>query len=155
MQLAAARRPADSHLRQFPSPNFGGILIMSMMPITDNIADILHMTGAITAATLAQFLAPRAFLKHISKIEMTDEASLLFARHWGLLAFVIGALLMYAGSHAEIRQPVVAAALLEKAGLVAFIFRDWRKDYTKGLRVAALFDAACVLAYGLYLLNWA
>jgi hypothetical protein len=128
---------------------------MAMMPVTENIADILHITGAITASTLVQFLVPRAFLRHICKIDISDDASLLFARHWGLLAFVIGGLLIYAGSHAEIRVPVMAAAALEKAGLVIFVFRDWRKDYAKGLRVAALFDAGCVLAYGLYLLDWA
>jgi hypothetical protein len=128
---------------------------MAMMPVTDNIADILHITGAITAATLAQFLAPKAFLRHICKIDIAGEANLLFARHWGLLAFVIGALLMYAGGHPEIRVPVVAAAALEKAGLVVFIFRDWRMQYAKGLRVAALFDAACVVTYALYLMQWA
>lgn len=128
---------------------------MAMMPVTDNIADILHMTGAISAATLAQFLAPRVFLRHICKIDISDEGALLFARHWGLLAFVIGGFLMYAGSHAEVRVPVMAAAVLVKAGFAAFIFRDWRKQHAKGLRLPALFDAGCVLVYAVYLLHWA
>ena len=125
------------------------------MPITDNISDILYFTGAITAAMLAQFLAPKAFLSGICKIEISDEASLFFARHWGLLAFVVGGLLMYAGGHPELRFAVVLAALIEKAGFAAFVIRDFGRPYARGLRVAAMFDVICVLLYGVYLLRWA
>jgi len=128
---------------------------MTGMPITDNIAGILQITGAVTAAMLAQFIAPQMFLHAICKIELRDEASLFFARHWGLMAFVIGSLLMYAGAHPELRYSITLAALIEKAGFAFFIFRDFKRPYLRGLRLAAVFDAACVMIYGVYLLQWA
>jgi len=128
---------------------------MMNMPITDNIADILHITGAITAAMLVQFLLPQPFLRAICKIDLEDEAGLFFARHWGLLAFVMGGLLMYAGDHAELRFAVMLAASIEKAGFAFFVFRDFKRIHMRGLRIAAVFDTACVLMYGAYLLEWA
>lgn len=128
---------------------------MNGAPITANIVDILHITGAITAAMLVQFLAPQAFLRAICKIELRDEASLFFARQWGLMAFVVGGLLMYAGTHPQLRFAVVLAALIEKTGFALLIFRDFRRPYVRGLRAAAVFDAACVLIYAAYLLQWA
>jgi hypothetical protein len=125
------------------------------MPITDNIADILHITGAITAAMLAQFLAPQTFLRHIVKIELRDEASLFYARHWGLVAFVTGGLLMYAAAHPELQYAVVFAALVEKAGFSALVIRDFNRPYASGLRAPALFDVGCVIVYGIYLSHWA
>jgi hypothetical protein len=125
------------------------------MPITANINEILVMTGAVTASMLAQFLAPQAFLRGICKIDMRDEASLLFARHWGLLAFVMGGLLMYAGPHAAVRFPVVVAALVEKAGFAWLIFKDFGRPHVLGLRAAAVFDAACVAIFAAYLLELA
>lgn len=123
--------------------------------ITDNIGDILVITGAITAAGVAQFIAPKAFLHGISKIELSDEAALLFARHWGLLSFVIGGLLMYAGKHPELRFAAVLAALIAKAGFAALVVKDFRKPYVRGLRAAAVFDLGCVLVFGAFLLELA
>jgi hypothetical protein len=137
-----------------PDPRFPRQHAMTAL-VTDNIADILHITGAITAVMLAQFLMPRMFLREICKIDIRDEASLFFARHWGLLAFVIGGLMMYAGGHPELRFAVIVAALVEKAGFAAIVFRDIKRPYTCGLRVAAVFDAGCVLIFGVWLLQLA
>ena len=39
---------------------------------------------------LLQFLFPALFLKLLNKIEIEDAAGLFFARHWGMMAFVVG-----------------------------------------------------------------
>ena len=81
--------------------------------ITNNISTILLVTGLVTMLPLLQFLAPAAFLKLLNKIEIKDEAGLFFARHWGMMAFVVGGLLIYAAAHPEARLPIVCAALIE------------------------------------------
>jgi hypothetical protein len=121
--------------------------------ISENIGDILVITGAITAAGLAQFISPKPFLREIHKIDMPDEAPMLFARHWGLLSFVIGGLLMYAGRHPEVRIAAVTAALIAKAGFAALVAKDFGKPYMRGLRAAAFFDVACVLIFAVWLLD--
>ena len=67
--------------------------------ITSNISTILLITGLVTMLPLLQFLFPAAFLKLLNKIEIKDEAGLFFARHWGMMAFIVGGLLVYAAGH--------------------------------------------------------
>ena len=119
--------------------------------ITDNIQLILMVTGFVTMLPLLQFLFPAAFLKLLNKIEIRDEAGLFFARHWGMMAFVVGGLLVYAAGHPEARLPIVGAALIEKAALVLLIAINWSKPFGKGFAVTLLFDGACCVVYGLYL----
>ena len=47
----------------------------------------------------------------------TDEVSLAVARHWGLLTFLVGALLIYAAFHASVRGPAMVVAVVEKAAI--------------------------------------
>jgi hypothetical protein len=119
--------------------------------ITSNISTILLVTGFVTMLPLLQFLFPVVFLKLLNKIEIKDEACLFFARHWGMMAFVVGGLLVYASGHPEARLPIVCAALIEKAALVLLIALNWNKPFGKGFAATLLFDGACCVIYGLYL----
>ncbi len=121
------------------------------MIIADHISAILTVTGVVTAAVVLQFFFPVQVLRLLSKVSLHDEAGLFFARHWGLLAFVMGALLVYAADHPEARAPVMLAAAVEKAGLVGLVILHGGRPYTRGLRLAAVFDGVCVLIYGVYL----
>lgn len=121
------------------------------MMITAHISAVLYVTGAITALPLFQFLFPAPVLKRFSQLEIKDEAGLFFARHWGLLVFCIGALLIYAAGHAEAREPIMLFALIEKLGLLVLMAAHWKRPYVKGLRGAAAFDLVCSLLYGAYL----
>ncbi|HEX7642936.1 MAG TPA: hypothetical protein VF472_12085 [Burkholderiaceae bacterium] len=125
------------------------------MIIADHISTILTVTGVVTGLVVLQFFLPVAVLRLLSKIDMHDEAGLFFARHWGLLAFVIGGLLVYSADHAEARGAIMLAAAVEKAGLVALVLLHGRRPYTRGLRLAAGFDGVCVLIYAAYLLGLA
>jgi len=123
------------------------------MFIADHISLILTITGIVTGLVVLQFFFPKPVLRLLSKLTIEDEAGLFFARHWGLLAFVIGGLLVYAADHAEARTPIMLAAAVEKAGLVALVLLQWNKPFTKGLRLAAVFDGICVSVYAAYLLR--
>lgn len=121
--------------------------------LNDHISIILLVTGIVTALPLLQFVAPKLAIKLLYKLEIDDQAGMLFARHWGLMAACFGGLLIYASSHEEVRAPVVAAALLEKAGLVGVLAADWNKPHAKGLRLAGIFDAACTVVFAIWLLS--
>jgi len=108
-----------------------------------HIGAVLAVTGLITALPIILFVAPAPGLRLLFKVELADRAGLFMARHWGLLAFTIGVLLVYAAGHPAVRVPVVLAALVEKAGLVALIGWQWSEPYTRGMRFTALFDGAC------------
>lgn len=121
--------------------------------LAEHIAAILWVTGAITASPILQFIAPRTTLARLYQIELTDEAGLFFARHWGLLAAAIGGLLMFAAGHPAVREAVVTAALVEKAGIVVTFAAVYRRPFARGLRLVAAFDTACVIVYAIWLVT--
>ncbi|HXA47575.1 MAG TPA: hypothetical protein VNW52_08085 [Burkholderiaceae bacterium] len=121
------------------------------MPISDHISIILYVTGAITSLAVLQFFFPARFLKLLNQIEIHEEAGLLFARHWGLLAFSLGALLIYAADHPQARNAIMLFVLIEKVGLVILVASHSKRPYTRGLRLTALFDTICSVLYAAYL----
>jgi hypothetical protein len=111
---------------------------------------VLIVTGLITMLPVLQFFAPDFMLQQQS-LTVTDDAGRLFARHWGLVVFCIGALLVYAGTHPLARRPIVAAGLLQKSGLVFLLLMNWNNPALQGLHIVAVFDALCVVLYAVYL----
>ena len=118
-----------------------------------HIGAVLAVTGLITTLPIILFLAPAPGLRLLFKVELADRAGLFMARHWGLLAFTIGVLLVYAAGHPAVRVPAVLAALVEKTGLVALIGWQWNEPHTRGMRLTALFDGACSAVYAAWLIG--
>jgi hypothetical protein len=111
---------------------------------------ILIVTGALTAITLLQFIAPAQVLRMIFGEAPTDEVSLAVARHWGLLVFLVGALLIYAAFHAPIRAPAMVVALIEKAALGVGVLGTSLRTHPVAAAIAAG-DSFVALVYVLYL----
>jgi hypothetical protein len=65
--------------------------------IANHIQLILIVTGAFTAIAFGQFFAPAKLLRLIYGQTQADAASVMLARHWGLLVGCVGFLLIYAG----------------------------------------------------------
>lgn len=122
--------------------------------LASHIGALLLIAGLITALPILQFLFPALGLRLLYKLELRDQTGLFFARHWGVLAACFGGLLVYASAHELVRQPIVVAAMLEKAGLVGCVAADWNKLHTRGMRPAAAFDTACVVVFGAWLLGF-
>ena len=111
---------------------------------------ILIVTGALTATALLQFIAPAPVLRMIYGEAPSDEAGLAVARHWGLLIFLIGALLIYAAFHSSVRGPVMVVAVIEKVALARGIFGTSLRSHPAAA-LAAAGDSLIALIYVLYL----
>jgi len=111
---------------------------------------ILIVTGAVTAIALLQFIAPAPVLRMIYGGAPTDEVGLAVARHWGLLTFLIGALLIYAAFHPSVRDPVMVVAVIEKAALGVGIFGTSLRSHPAAASAAAA-DSIIAIIYVLYL----
>ena len=120
--------------------------------ITANIEAILIVTGALTATMLAQFVAPSWMVRHVFGEAPSGPVSMVLARHWGLLLFCVGALLVYAAFHPPLREPAVVLASVEKAGFVACVFGTSLRQRPMASIMAAG-DAVMVLVYVLYLVG--
>src|SRR5215471_13937354 len=118
--------------------------------IGTHIGPILIVTGALTAITILQFIAPAQVLRMIFGEAPTDEVSLAVARHWGLLTFLVGALLIYAAFHASVRGPAMVIAVIEKAALgLGVLGTSLRKHPPAAVMAAG--DSVIALVYVLYL----
>src|SRR5215475_12140637 len=115
-----------------------------------HIEPILIVTGALTAITILQFIAPAQVLRMIYGEAPTDQVSLAVARHWGLLTFLIGALLIYAAFDASVRGPAMVVAVIEKAALGLGVFGTSLRKHPVAAAIAAG-DSLIALIYVLYL----
>jgi hypothetical protein len=118
--------------------------------IGTHIELILIVTGALTATALLQFIAPAPVLRMIYGEAPSDEVGLAVARHWGLLIFLIGALLIYAAFHSSVRGPVMVVAVIEKVALALGIFGTSLRS-RPAAALAAAGDSLIALVYVLYL----
>jgi hypothetical protein len=113
---------------------------------------ILLITGLATAGALALFLAPVTMMNMLFGQAPADALSLIIARHWGLLVCLVGALLVYAAYHAEIRVPTLIIAIAEKAAFaLAILISPFRRR--RAVLVMALADAGMAMVYFLYLIG--
>jgi hypothetical protein len=114
------------------------------------IKPILVITGIATASMIAAFFAPALVLDQLFAGAPTDAVSLAVMRHWGLLVFCFGALLIWAAYRRELRKPVLVLTLVEKIALVIGILL-LPLPLKSGAYVVAGSDATFSLLYLLYL----
>ncbi len=117
-----------------------------------HIEMILLVTGVLTASMLLQFFAPVTMVRRNFGLELKDDVSIFIARHWGLLVFCLGALLILAARNEAIRVPVMIAAGVEKLGLIGLILAGSIRKHPPALLIA-IADSVMVLLYAGYLLG--
>ena len=111
---------------------------------------ILLLTGLATAGALVVFLLPVPMIKILFGQAPSDVLSLAITRHWGLLIFLVGALLIYAAYHPECRFPTLIVAIVEKAVFALAMFISPFRRRTAVLAMA-LADAGMAAVYLMYL----
>ena len=111
---------------------------------------ILLITGLATAGVLVVSVAPVSVMKVLFGQAPSDALSLFIARHWGLLVCLVGALLIYAAYHAEVRVPTLIVATVEKAALVVGVLMSPFRQRPAVLAMA-LADAGMSAVYVMYL----
>lgn len=107
---------------------------------------ILTITGLATAGSLLLVLAPVPMMKMLFGQAPADSLGLNIARHWALLIFLVGALIVYAAYHSEIRVPTLIVAVVEKAAFaVGVLISPFRRR--PAVMVMALADAGMAALY--------
>ena len=122
--------------------------------IVKHFTKILYVSGIITMLPVVMFFLPWAMFNLLG-ISVGREAGVPFTKHWGLLAFCFGALLVYSASHAEIRRPIVVAAAIEKLGMMVIIAMAWNEASLQALRPLLFIDGIMVALFAVYLLSGA
>ena len=83
----------------------------------------------------------------------TEVVGIALVRHWGLLVFLVGVLLIYAAFHPALREPVTVVAAVEKTAFSLGIFGTSlrRHPIAAGIAVG---DILIPLVYVLYLVGF-
>ena len=122
--------------------------------IAKHFTKILYVSGIITMLPIVMFFLPWAMLGLVG-LDVGREAGVPFTKHWGLMAFCFGALLVYSASHAEIRRPIVIAAAIEKLGMMVIIAMAWNEASLQALRPLLFINGIMVALFAVYLLSGA
>ena len=122
--------------------------------IAKHFTKILYVSGIITMLPIVMFFLPWAMLGLVG-LDVGREAGVPFTKHWGLMAFCFGALLVYSASHAEIRRPIVIAAAIEKLGMMVIIAMAWNEVSLQALRPLLFINGIMVALFAMYLLSGA
>jgi hypothetical protein len=99
---------------------------------------------------LVQFIAPSWVLHRTFGEIPSGAASTALARHWGLLLFCVGALLVYSAFDPALRRAAVLLASVEKAGFAACVLGTPLRQRPIA-SMMAIGDALMVVIYALYL----
>ena len=118
--------------------------------LASSIGWILGASGVITAgAGLAALLFPRLFLWIAFGVDC-PPGSEFFVRHWGVLIFVVAALIVYSAYVPTVRAPVLVAAAIEKFAIGLLTFFGPMKR-TTAMTAIAIGDGAFAILYVGYL----
>ena len=118
-----------------------------------HIESILIVTGALTAVAILQFIAPATMFRIIFGETPKDAPALALARHWGLLIFLIAALLIYAAYHPAVRDPAILLGAIEKIALGAGVLGTSLRRHRMAAAIA-IGDSAIAVVYLLYLAGY-
>ena len=122
--------------------------------IVKHFTKILYICGIITMLPIVMFFLPWAMFNLLG-ISVGREAGVPFTKHWGLMAFCFGALMVYSASHVEIRRPIVIAAAIEKLGMMVIIAMAWNEPFLQALRPLLFINGIMVALFATYLLSGA
>lgn len=107
---------------------------------------ILMITGLATTGSLLLVMAPVPMMKVVFGQAPADALGLNIARHWALLIFLVGVLIVYAAYRPEIRVPTLIVAVVEKAAFaVGMLISPLRRR--PAVLVMALADAGMAALY--------
>jgi hypothetical protein len=118
-----------------------------------NIGWILVVSGVLTAlAGAGAGVFPKSLLRLAFGVDNADGALVFFVMHWGVLIFVVGALLSVAANEPELRVPILLAGAIEKFAILGLVLFGPLKR-TTAMTLIAAFDGSLAVIYSLCLLS--
>ena len=121
-----------------------------MNRLASSIKWIMLFAGIVTCTTFAATIAPQAALSAMFGTHLTEPLADLIVRSWGLLVFLMGALLIYGALNEPSRRLCMITVGASKTGFLALILL-FGKQYLETLWTTVLFDSMVVIVLGVYL----
>jgi hypothetical protein len=122
--------------------------------LKSSIEWILIITGLITAGVgVVALLFPHFQLRSTYGVENPTSIAVFFVRHWGMMSFVVGCLIIYSAYAPTIRVPVLIAAAVEKFAFGLLVFFGPVKRTSLMTTTAVVDGGVFAILYVVYLVG--
>jgi hypothetical protein len=116
-----------------------------------NIKWLMIVSGLLTCTMLYAAIAPGAALRATFGAELSGPLAEIVVRNWGVLIFLVGAMLIYAAGRPPLRPLALTVASLSKLAFVALVLA-FGSAYLSHALVAVVIDCIWIVLFALYLL---
>ena len=118
--------------------------------VVGNIRWLMLVSGSLTCTMLYAAFAPEAALRMNFGSSLQGPLANVLVRNWGVLVFLMGAMLVYGAFHPRVRRFVLVVAGSSKLVFVLLMLTIGT-PFLPAARLAVAFDSAWVLLFAAYL----
>jgi hypothetical protein len=119
--------------------------------LVNNIKWMMLVSGLLTCTMLYAAIAPEAALRMNFGASLPGPLANVLVRSWGVLVFLMGAMLVYGAFRPAVRRFALAVAGTSKLAFVLLLLTLGAQFLGKAM-LAVVFDSLWVLVFAAYLL---
>ena len=118
-----------------------------------NIKWIMLVSGAMTCTMVYAAIAPQAMLQRTFGEGVDGALAELVVRNWGVLIFLVGAMLIYGAFNVAVRPLVLTVAAASKVTFIALVLSNGDRYLRGQVGMSVVVDAVMVLLFVMYLIT--
>jgi len=123
-----------------------------MNMVAKHIKWIMLVSGALTCTLLYAAFSPQAALLNTFGASVSGPLAELIVRNWGVLIFLIGAMLIYGAFNPVHRKLVIIVAAISKIAFIGFLVTIGNQ-FLSAAGIAIAVDSGVILLFILYLIG--
>ena len=121
--------------------------------LSSHIRGLMLVSGALTCTVLYAALFPAAALQSTFGEAVGGPAAEMVVRNWGVLIFLMGALLVRGAFDPAVRNVVLLAAGASKAVFIGLVLTGGPQFLSNGAAVPVVVDGLTVALFAAYLVS--
>lgn len=114
---------------------------------------IMLVSGAMTCTMVYAAIAPQAMLQNTFGDSVEGPLAELVVRNWGVLIFMVGAMLIYGAFNAAVRPLVLTVAAASKVTFIALVLSNGDRYLRGQAGMSIVVDAVVVVLLVVYLVT--
>ena len=124
-----------------------------MRALSTHIKGLMIVSGVLTCTMLYAALFPAEAVQSTFGEAAAGPAAELVVRNWGVLIFLMGALLLRGAFDASVRNVALLAAGTSKAAFIALVLTSGPEFLAHGAAVPVVVDGMMVALFAAYLVS--
>ena len=121
--------------------------------VTANIKWIMLVSGALTCTMVYAAIAPQAMLQSTFGETLEGPLAGLVVRNWGVLIFLVGAMLIYGAFTPAVRPLVLTVAAVSKLAFIGLVLSNGERYLGGQAGISIAVDGVMVALFVIHLLG--